>query len=57
MNIQDEIKKNIAREIQKETVSYCPHSFVNANDGTNDKICIICGKRAMQAVMYYKSTN
>ena len=52
MNIQEQIKKDIAREIQKGLKSYCTHSFVNANDGTGDKICTICGKRAKQAYAY-----
>lgn len=30
----------------------CKHNFINANDGSLDKICVICGKRAMQAAMY-----
>lgn len=29
----------------------CDHWFVNANDGTRDKVCVFCKRRAMQAVM------
>jgi|UPI000839B2B9 hypothetical protein len=29
----------------------CDHGFVNANDGTRDKVCVLCKRRAMQAVM------
>lgn len=32
----------------------CKHNFINANDGSLDKICIICGKRAMQGVLYFE---
>lgn len=32
----------------------CKHNFINANDGSLDKICVICGKRAMQGVLYFK---
>lgn len=29
----------------------CNHQWINADDGSLDKICTICCKRAMQAVM------
>ena len=27
------------------------HSFIECNDGSRDKVCVICGKRAMQGVI------
>lgn len=32
----------------------CKHNFINTNDGSLDKICTKCGKRAMQGVLYFK---
>lgn len=31
----------------------CKHRWIELKDGTRDKICIDCGKRAKQAVMYF----
>ena len=30
------------------------HTFIDAKDGTDDKVCSICGVRAKQARMYLK---
>lgn len=30
------------------------HTFIDAKDGTGDKVCSICGSRAKQARMYLK---
>lgn len=35
----------------------CNHKWINAKDGTIDKICIICGKRAMQGVLYFQANK
>lgn len=32
----------------------CKHNFINANDGSLDKLCTICGKRATQGVLRFK---
>lgn len=32
----------------------CNHKYVDMEDGTRDKFCVRCGKRAKQGVMYIK---
>lgn len=29
----------------------CKHNFINVKDGSLDKICTICGKKAMQGIL------
>lgn len=37
-----------------DSVKKCKHKFIDAKDGTLDKICTICGKRAMQGALYFE---
>lgn len=32
----------------------CKHEWIDLKDGTRDKICLKCGKKAMQGAMHYK---
>lgn len=55
MNIQKEIEKELAREVKRTLNKNCTHNFIDAKDGTCDKVCTICGIRAKQAVMKFNS--
>ncbi len=47
---EEEVNKQIKVAILKNH----KHNFIDANDGTYDKVCVICGIRAKQAVMKFK---
>ena len=44
------------RESMKYNIN-CKHEWVNADDVTRDKVCVKCGKRGMQGVMYFSNEN
>lgn len=52
--LEQAIRDNLEKELKK-TLTCCgsKHAFVDANDGTGDKVCVVCGIRAMQAVMRF----
>lgn len=32
----------------------CKHNFINVNDDSLDKVCVICGKRVKQGILYFE---
>lgn len=48
------LNKCIQEQIRKSILKSHEHVFVRTNDGTYDKICVICGIRAKQAVLNHK---
>ena len=44
------------RDNMRENIN-CKHKWINADDNTRDKICLKCGKRGMQGVMYFSNEN
>lgn len=59
LGVCDVNKKTLAKDIaeQLKKAYMCDddkHKFKDANDGTGDKVCVICGIRAKQAVMRFK---
>ncbi len=46
--------EDVAKQIKDNALKKHKHRFVTALDGTRDKICVICGIRAKQAVLNHK---
>lgn len=50
----DDIQSRLEEQIADGIIKHHKHIFVKANDGTCDKVCVICGIRAKQAVLKNK---
>lgn len=46
-------KEEVNKQIKDAILKNHKHNFIDANDGTYDKVCVICGIRAKQAVMKF----
>lgn len=51
---QKEVLDEICNQVEKSIVKNHKHTFVDAKDGTLDKVCSVCGIRAKQATVYLK---
>lgn len=48
------LKNEISNLLKEQLVNHT-HNFIEAKDGSNDKICSLCGVRAMQAFAYMEA--
>lgn len=46
-------EEDVNKQIKDAILKNHKHNFIKANDGTYDKVCVICGIRAKQAVMKF----
>ena len=46
-------EEEVIKQINDAILKNHKHNFIDAKDGTYDKVCIICGIRAKQSVMKF----